>query len=240
MSAARPHPNALVWLLLSAAIGAEREIRGKDAGLRTYTLVGLGAALFTLFSKYGFNDMLGTGIAVLDPSRVAAQIVSGVGFLGAGMIFVKRDSVRGLTTAAGVWITAAVGATAASGLALLAVGATAAYLIVIAAAFPALARRLPRPASDASALRIRYPDGRGILRLLLQTATAEGFTIDEVSAQTLDRLTDAPHAELGGGAMVEVRLSVHGRSPVSELAAALSEIDDVDAVLTGTAGRLRA
>jgi len=95
-------------LLLSASIGVEREIRQKTAGLRTYTLVGLGAALFVLISKYGFSDVLRTGQVVLDPSRLAAQIVSGVGFLGAGLIFVRRDAVRGLTTAAAIWITAAI------------------------------------------------------------------------------------------------------------------------------------
>jgi hypothetical protein len=87
-------------LVLSAGIGVEREIRQKNAGLRTHTLVGLGAALFMLISKYGFNDVLQTGVIVLDTSRMAAQIVSGIGFIGAGLIFVRRDSVRGLTTAA--------------------------------------------------------------------------------------------------------------------------------------------
>src|SRR6202789_579181 len=80
-------------LVLSAAIGLEREIRQKHAGLRTHTLVGVGAALFMLISKYGFTDVLQPGVVVLDPSRVAAQIVTGVGFLRAGLIFVRRDSV---------------------------------------------------------------------------------------------------------------------------------------------------
>src|ERR1700728_1180815 len=80
-------------LVLSAAIGLERELRQKDAGLRTHTLVGVGSALFMLISKYGFTDVLETGRVILDPSRVAAQIVTGVGFLGAGIIFVRHDSV---------------------------------------------------------------------------------------------------------------------------------------------------
>ena len=131
-----------------------------------------------LVSKYGFNDVVVKGLIIADPSRMAAQIVSGVGFLGAGPIFVRRDSVRGLTTAAAVWVTAAIGAAAGAGLAILAAEATAAFLIV-ATAFPALALRLPRP--PATALLIRYPDGRGVLRQLLQTATAQGFTIGAVS-----------------------------------------------------------
>ena len=109
-----------VALLLSAIIGLEREIRQKSAGLRTHTLVGVGAALFMLVSKYGFMDLLVPGRILLDPSRVAAQIVSGIGFLGAGLIFVRRDAVRGLTSAAGVWITAAIGSAAGAGLPLLA------------------------------------------------------------------------------------------------------------------------
>ena len=105
-----------VALLLTAAIGLEREMRQKSAGLRTHTLVGVGAAVFMLISKYGFDDVPQPGRVVLDPSRVAAQIVSGIGFIGAGIIFVRRGSVRGLTTAAGVWVTAAIGAAGGAGL----------------------------------------------------------------------------------------------------------------------------
>ena len=136
-------------LMLSALIGVEREIRQKSAGLRTHTLVGVGAALFMLISKYGFNDVLQTGRVVLDPSRVAAQIVTGVGFLGAGLIFVRRDSVRGLTTAASIWVTAAVGACAGAGLPVLAVLATGIYALV-ALGFPVLVRRLPRSSTATS------------------------------------------------------------------------------------------
>ena len=88
--------------LLSAAIGLEREIKRKSAGLRTYTIVGTSAALFLLVSKYGFNDVLAQGTVALDPSRVAAQIVTGIGFIGAGVIFVEGTRVKGLTTAATV------------------------------------------------------------------------------------------------------------------------------------------
>jgi putative Mg2+ transporter-C (MgtC) family protein len=95
--------------LLSAAIGLEREVRHKSAGLRTYTLVGTTAALFLLVSKYGFTDVLAKELVVLDPSRVAAQIVTGIGFIGAGLIFVQGDRVKGLTTAATVWLVTAVG-----------------------------------------------------------------------------------------------------------------------------------
>ena len=171
-------------LALSAVIGLEREIRQKNAGLRTHTLVGVGAALFMLISKYGFTDVLEPRLVVLDPSRMAAQVVTGVGFLGAGLIFVRRDSVRGLTTAAAIWVTAAVGSAAGAGLPILAVLTTGIYFL-IAMAFPVAVRRLPRSATAISALRVRYPDGQGILRNVLREATTRGFAIDDIEAEVL-------------------------------------------------------
>lgn len=121
--------------LLSAAVGMEREIRHKSAGFRTYTVVGTSAALFLLISKYGFMDVLANGLVVLDPSRVAAQIVTGIGFIGAGLIFVRQDRVQGLTTAATVWLVTGIGMACGAGLWRLAVAATFAYFIV-ALVFP--------------------------------------------------------------------------------------------------------
>lgn len=102
---------------LSGLIGAERELRERAAGLRTHMLVGVGSALFTIISAYAwgdfvFNRQLGT---VLDPTRIAAQIVTGIGFLGAGAIIRQGFSVRGLTTAAGLWVVAAIGMAAGAG-----------------------------------------------------------------------------------------------------------------------------
>jgi putative Mg2+ transporter-C (MgtC) family protein len=225
-------------LALSACIGLEREIRQKNAGLRTHTLVGVGAALFMLISKYGFTDVLEPRLVVLDPSRVAAQIVTGVGFLGAGLIFVRRDSVRGLTTAASIWVTAAIGSASGAGLPVLAALATGIYFLV-ALAFPLLTRRLPRSATAVSALRVRYPDGRGILRDLIAETTRRGFAIDDIAtASTRPRHPAGPDDSPAGRPTVEVTLHVHGRQPVAELAAALSEIDDVDAVLATDANAI--
>jgi putative Mg2+ transporter-C (MgtC) family protein len=209
-----------VALLLSAAIGAEREIRQKDAGLRTHTLVGIGAALFVLISKYGFTDVLERNLVVLDPSRMAAQIVSGIGFLGAGLIFVRRDAVRGLTTAASVWVTAAVGSAAGAGLLVLAGLATGLYLAVTLLV-PLARQHLPLASAGASALRVRYPDGHGILRQVLNETTQRGFTIDDLSAASAD----------GQPAQVAVTMHVRGKRPVSELAGALADLDLVDAVV---------
>ena len=106
--------------VLGSAIGVERELREREAGLRTHLLVALGAALFTIVSAYGFDDVLGkSGPSVLVrlvPSRVAAQVVSGIGFLGAGAIIRQGLSVRGLTTAASLWIVAAIGMASGAGM----------------------------------------------------------------------------------------------------------------------------
>jgi putative Mg2+ transporter-C (MgtC) family protein len=118
---------------LGAAVGLERELDEKAAGLRTHMLVALGAALFTLVSAYGFAGILGqSGPSVLvrlDPSRIAAQIVTGIGFLGAGVIFRQGFTIRGLTTAASLWLVAAVGMAAGAGYWAGAVLATAAGVV---------------------------------------------------------------------------------------------------------------
>lgn len=105
-------------------IGYERENRNKEAGIRTHAIVALGAALIMIVSKYGFSD-----IRNYDASRVAAQIVSGIGFLGAGIIFIRKRAVSGLTTAAGIWATAGVGMAVGSGMYY--IGIAVAVLIVL-------------------------------------------------------------------------------------------------------------
>ncbi|TLF40739.1 MgtC/SapB family protein [Lacticaseibacillus zeae] len=123
----------LVIRLLVAAfcgftIGFERKNRFKNAGIRTHMIVALGSALIMIVSKYGFFDILNLKNIALDPSRVAAQIVSGVSFLGAGAILVRHNNVNGLTTAAGVWTTAAVGMAIGAKLYILGLSATALVL----------------------------------------------------------------------------------------------------------------
>ena len=106
-----------VAMLLGGVIGFEREYRAKDAGFRTHFLVALGSALMMIVSQYGFEGFLATHDGLrLDPSRIAAQVVSGISFLGAGVIFKNGNSIRGLTTAAGMWGTAAVGMAIGAGL----------------------------------------------------------------------------------------------------------------------------
>jgi putative Mg2+ transporter-C (MgtC) family protein len=167
--------EALLRLALAAVlgglIGVERELREREAGLRTHLLVALGSALFTLSSAYGFHAFLASGQAVVrvDPTRIAAQIVTGIGFLGAGAIIRQGLSVRGLTTAATLWVVAAVGLAAGAGYYSAAVITTGLVLIAL---YPlrVIAYRILR--------RVRPEDGRLLVELPL--GSSPGEVIDEV------------------------------------------------------------
>lgn len=123
----------IIRLLLATALGAfigiEREYHAKEAGLRTHLLVGLGACLFMILSIYGFDFMLDKDHVSFDPSRIASQVVTGIGFIGAGTIILQKQMVRGLTTAAGLWATAAIGLACGAGMYVVAVVSTAIVLI---------------------------------------------------------------------------------------------------------------
>jgi putative Mg2+ transporter-C (MgtC) family protein len=143
----------VVAAVLGGAVGLERELREREAGLRTHLLVSLGAAVFTLVSAYGFSDFrygLNTGIT-LDPTRIAAQIVTGIGFLGAGAIIRQGLSVRGLTTAATLWVVAAIGLASGAGYYSAAVVGTA---IVLFSLWPL------RLLAHQAVIRIRPEEGR--------------------------------------------------------------------------------
>ena len=120
-----------VAALLGGAIGLEREYRAKEAGLRTHFLVALGSAVFMIVSAYGFDGVMTTPEHRWDVSRVAAQVVSGIGFIGAGtIIFHKSENVvRGLTTAAGLWVTAAIGLACGGGMYVLSIASTVLVLV---------------------------------------------------------------------------------------------------------------
>jgi putative Mg2+ transporter-C (MgtC) family protein len=245
--------------VLSAIIGLEREVRHKSAGLRTHTLVGFAAALIMLVSKYGFGDVLSANRVVLDPSRVAAQIVTGIGFIGGGLIFVRRDSVRGLTTAAIVWLTTAVGMACGAGLPILALFVTALHFVV-ALGFPYIVARLPHSRWAPSNLQVAYEDGRGILRDVLVVCSQHDFSIRRVR---LDRPSSSGRREdsnaTGDGkgmgfdeppsgetenrdissegqasrSVVTVTMEIQGTRSVAKLAAKLAEISGVVSVNAG-------
>ena len=125
-----------VWRLVLAALfgtitGLDREYREKEAGFRTHFLVSLGSALMMIVSQYGFSEILTHDGVSLDPSRIAAQVVSGIGFIGAGTIIFNHQIVRGLTTAASLWATAGIGLTAGAGMSWLALAATILTLVAL-------------------------------------------------------------------------------------------------------------
>lgn len=215
-------------LVLTTVIGLEREAGAKSAGLRTHTLVGVGSAVFMLISKYGFADLLGQGQISLDPSRVAAQIVSGIGFLGAGLIFVRQDAVRGLTTAATIWLAAAVGCACGAGLPLLGLIGTAGHFAVTRGLQP-LARATRRRRREPPMLRLRYTDGLGILRTVLERCTGSGFAVAQVSVERETFTSD-------GTRVAALTLLLQGRGDLAGLAGELAELDGVRSASTGAEG----
>ncbi|GGR88475.1 putative magnesium transport MgtC family protein [Streptomyces aureoverticillatus] len=201
-------------LLLSSLIGWERAAQQKSAGLRTHTLVGIASALMMEVSQHGFTHVLGLENVSFDPSRVAAQIVSGIGFIGGGLIFVRRDAVRGLTTAATIWLTCAVGMACGGGLPVLAVVVTALHFIVVRG-YPRLAGiLLPGATGSAFELRMTYRTGTALLPRLMQTCTRRGFRIVRVKVDRLPGRTDSA---------ARVLLELEGTADSGELTAELFE-----------------
>ena len=196
--------EALLRLALAAvlggAIGVERELREREAGLRTHLLVSLGSALFTIVSAYGFHAFLASGQSVVraDPTRIAAQIVTGIGFLGAGAIIRQGLSVRGLTTAATLWVVAAVGL--ASGAGYYSAAAITTGLVLIAL-YPL------RIAAYRVLRRFQPEDGR--LLVELPAGQSPGAVIDEV--------------ELAGARLESIEVSQQGDRRRLELDVALPQ-----------------
>jgi putative Mg2+ transporter-C (MgtC) family protein len=121
----------LMAAVLGGLIGLEREYRAKEAGFRTHFLVAMGSALFMVVSAYGFTDAMNDDLQRWDVSRIAAQVVSGIGFIGAGTIIFRKTEnvVVGLTTAAGLWVTAAIGLACGGGMYVLSIGSTMMVLV---------------------------------------------------------------------------------------------------------------
>ena len=200
-------------LLLAAAlgsvIGVERERLSWAAGLRTHMLVCVGASLLMIVSAFGFQDVLGRPDIVLDPSRVAAQVVSGIGFLGAGSILLRGEVVRGLTTAASLWSVAAIGLAVGGGLYLAAVAATVIILVILAGIkplekrfFAARQRRELRLVVDRGAMnvatlyRVLGPGSARVKQFIVQQNESLSDT-DEVTI-TLSRVSATDFNEICG------------------------------------------
>jgi putative Mg2+ transporter-C (MgtC) family protein len=205
----------LIAALLGAAIGLEREIHEHPAGMRTHLLVALGSAVFTELSIYGF---IGTTTAPIDPSRVAAQIVSGIGFLGAGAILKYGTSIRGLTTAASLWTAAAIGMAAGAGEWVIAAVGTA---IVIFSLWP-LNRLVER----------MHKQGTRALKMRLEVGRLEA--LGDVSRLLADRRVEMAginSQRLGKGRYeVELELRMPQNAKPQDLLGAITAIPDVELI----------
>jgi putative Mg2+ transporter-C (MgtC) family protein len=198
----------LVRLVLAAvlggAIGFERELRDREAGFRTHMLVCIGSALFTIVSAYGFREFLTSGDQVVraDPTRIAAQIVTGIGFLGAGAIIRQGVSIRGLTTAATLWVAAAIGMATGAGYYSGAVIGTVVTLIALwplrRLAFPVFERLRPEERSMIIDLRPGTKAARLLAALEEEHARVEYFQLvdDEDDRRTVTVTLDTPSQEL--------------------------------------------
>ncbi|WP_209371906.1 MgtC/SapB family protein [Brevibacterium renqingii] len=208
----------LASFVLCSLIGFERQFRQKAAGYRTHVLVGIGTCAFTLVSAYGFAGVLENDVR-LDPSRISAQIVSGIGFLGAGVIFKGRNMVRGLTTAATIWVTAAVGMACGAGMLSLATILTALHLFTLFVIAP-LIRKIPN-SDHGRLLRISYRDGEGVLRDILALAGRMGFS---------NTIVDSRKFEDDDVRMVTIEAKFEGKPPLHLLVAPLMDLPGVDTV----------
>ena len=211
----------LVAAALGAAIGFEREIHAHPAGMRTHLLVSEGSAIFTVLSIYGFVGVLPSGEgSPPDPTRIAAQIVSGIGFLGAGAILKSGTSIRGLTTAASLWATAAVGVAVGAGE--YAVGAVG-TAIVLFSLWP-----LNRVAD-----RIRTVGRPDSVRMRLQVASLEslGSITRQLSSQRIET-SGLATSRAGAAYEVEMELKVRSGSGLAGAVEAISKLEGVEVMET--------
>jgi putative Mg2+ transporter-C (MgtC) family protein len=162
----------VVAAVLGGLVGLERERLEWAAGMRTHALVSLGSALFMVVSILGFSDILDERHVILDPSRVAAQVASGIGFIGAGTIILRKEVVKGLTTAASIWAVAAVGLAVGGGMFLAAGAATLLALALLVLAKPLKARLFPNR-KEARRVRLLVDRGTPLAELRDEVEAAE-------------------------------------------------------------------
>ena len=182
--------------ILGWLIGNERKNRNKSAGTRTHAIVALGAALAMVVSKYGFQDVLGESVKV-DPSRVAAAVVTAIGFLGSGMIIFRHNNVSGLTTSAGIWATVGVGLAVGAGMYV--VGVCTALMVLMVEMFLGRKTILPRKKkADKKNIMIEYrhEPKSGLLEEIRESLLAEGWRICSIRTKK------------GDGGMVKVQVLV--------------------------------
>jgi len=196
--------DALGRLALAAALGSiiglEREFREREAGLRTHLLVSLGSALFTIVSAFGFHDVLTHDPQVvvrLDPSRIAAQIVSGIGFLGAGAIIRQGLSIRGLTTAATLWVVAAIGMAAGAGFYSVAIITTVVALVALWPLRYVAYRMIDRVKPEEDRIVVELREGHSLAELLTHVTQVRHIEVtDELDRKIVQLESPAVDEEL--------------------------------------------
>jgi putative Mg2+ transporter-C (MgtC) family protein len=213
--------------LLGAAIGVEREWRDRTAGLRTHMLVCLGSAVFTIVSAYGFSDWYASipanqrSTLISDPTRIAAQIVTGIGFLGAGAIFRSEDGVRGLTTAASLWMMAAIGLATGAGYYVLAISTTVLMLLILIGLRTVSGRIKRMNRGEQTPLEVIVSGPTAIGAVLDAVAAVEG-SVASFTASVLG--PDLPSRRL------TFDLSLPADEHVASVVGRLAMLDGVDAV----------
>jgi putative Mg2+ transporter-C (MgtC) family protein len=203
--------------VLGGLIGVERELREREAGLRTHLLVSLGSALFTIVGAYGFHAFLDSGQSVVraDPTRIAAQIVTGIGFLGAGAIIRQGLSVRGLTTAATLWVVAAVGLAAGAGYYSAATITTAVVLVALWPLRIIAYRMLRRYRPDDGRLLVELPAGQPL-----------GEVIDEIE-QVGARIDSIDVSQEGDRRRLELGLALPRGVAAPRVVAQIADVANV-------------
>ncbi|WIG57592.1 MAG: Mg(2+)-transport-ATPase-associated protein MgtC [Ktedonobacterales bacterium] len=210
-----------VAMALGLLVGIERERRRvwRAAGMRTLTLVSMGSALFTMISAYGFVEFSGNDYAKLDPSRIAAQVVTGIGFLGAGAILLRNKGVRGLTTAASVWVIAAIGMACGLGLLLQAIAATVLGLLVLAAFRPIERWLFSDRAHSRVRMRLKPGASGDILEDIYAVCHESGVTLRGLELHRSTR-----------GDLIELRYTAKKRADSMVLLSKLRQMPQVQAV----------
>ncbi|WP_373286407.1 MgtC/SapB family protein [Paenibacillus physcomitrellae] len=196
-------------------IGYERKNRMKEAGVRTHFVVAVGAALMMIISKYGFQDQVGWENLSVDPSRIAAGVVSGVSFLGAGMIFMQKQTIKGLTTAAGIWATSGIGMAVGAGLYWIGLGVT---LIIF------VGQVLMHSRFGGKSLAT--PRSEKIHVLLQNEAGAAERLLNKLKEQHI-QVTTFSMEKLETGLSLEAVVKWKVEMPPDQLIALLSELSDV-------------
>lgn len=196
--------------IMGGLVGLERSHRQKNAGIRTHIIVAMGAALMMIVSKYGFFDVLANPSIGLDPSRIASNVVTGISFLGAGVIFVRRGSTKGLTTAAGIWTTAGIGTAIGAGMYLLGALATI-LMLLVQLVFHGPLQRMEGNLSESFTVELKPEPGAA--QAFAERLRAEGY---DISVQSFEKKENA----------VLLRIEVFGTpQPTGDQMLAFSEND---------------